>query len=247
MPTLESFRRSLERRLSIFFICGHTYWSGALGKDSVVVDLGANRGEFSFHAVATHGCRCHAVEPDPAMRAEIQNKAAGDPRIKTYSFLICGEDSDRVPFKVYADTSLNNMFLTDQEPGKVIHVQGKRFDTFLREAALSRIDLLKIDIEGAETLLFETASDESLLMTGQITMELHDFVPALKMEKKVEKIIRRLQELGFSYYRFSWPHHADVVFINPRRLRLPFWVRVYFTTFPLFLKIRNGWIRRQWA
>ncbi len=50
------------------------------------------------------------------------------------------------------------------------------FRELRRRAGVDRIDLLKIDIEGAEIGMFDDCTDEELSSIGQITVEFHAFL-----------------------------------------------------------------------
>src|SRR5438105_1591274 len=43
----------------------HTFFAPALRHDSVVLDVGANRGAFSAALARRFGCQCLALEPNP--------------------------------------------------------------------------------------------------------------------------------------------------------------------------------------
>lgn len=58
------------------------------------------------------------------------------------------------------------------------------------------IDLLKIDIEGAEYDLLLNSSDSELLKFKQITVEFHDFLDS-KYKEKNKLIEKRMIDLGF--------------------------------------------------
>ena len=45
----------------------HTFWPHELGQDSVVVDLGAHKGDFSRELQTCYGRRCFLAEPLPAL------------------------------------------------------------------------------------------------------------------------------------------------------------------------------------
>lgn len=91
--------------------------------------------------------------------------------------------------------------------------RGITLEKFLKENNIYKIDLLKVDIEGAEIEMFETSPGEILKSINQITVEFHDFLwPELK--PRVEKIKKRLIKLGFYCIPFSIKNNGDVLFIK---------------------------------
>lgn len=95
-----------------------------------------------------------------------------------------------------------------------VTVDGVTLGTLMACAGIETIDLLKIDIEGAEVDLFEAASDGLLSNITQITVEFHDFVQGVISTRQVEEIKERLQGLGFYAIKFSRSLNTDVLFIN---------------------------------
>src|SRR5207253_1386356 len=57
-------------------IRGHHFWPKPITPDSIVVDAGAHRGEYSAGMIRRFGCKCHLVEPNPAF-AENLEKVGG--------------------------------------------------------------------------------------------------------------------------------------------------------------------------
>jgi len=81
-----------------------------------------------------------------------------------------------------------------------------------RRAGVGRIDLLKMDIEGAEIELFEACSDDELQAVMQITVEFHEFLYPEQAEA-VARIKERMRRLGFWVLPFSLDN-TNVLFLN---------------------------------
>jgi FkbM family methyltransferase len=192
----------------------HTLHPRFIGKDSVVVDLGANEGNFSQAMVREFGSACHAVEPDPAIFARIP---AHD-RIRKYCFAIGGTDG-RVPFSV-AESSLASRVVEHADGrAETIEVEQMTLAGFLRRFGIPRIDVLKLDIEGAEIAALDACEDDLLRAIKQITIEIHDFcgiVPA----SDAERMLARLKRLGFFCVRMSRVGHQDTWCVNRRLCRI---------------------------
>ena len=105
-------------------------------------------------------------------------------------------------------------------------------DRFLKDSAIPVINLLKIDIEGAERELFRSTNDEFLRSVEQITIEFHDFISGSINRDEVLKICKRLERLGFYCIPFSFmipeAETADFLFLNMKKLRVPLQDQVRF-------------------
>src|SRR5687768_4824762 len=184
--------------LQMITLRGHSFLPGPIGSDSVVVDLGANRGEFSQRVRARFGCRCYAVEPTPRLFREIEQI----PGVRSFNYAINDRD-EPVTFHI-SESEVRSSLLGNLQraTGEHVTVQGRTLESFMAENQLSRINLLKADIEGAEVRLFESTSDQVLKRIDQITIEFHDFC-GMMTEEQILVIRQRLERLGFDEMRFD--------------------------------------------
>jgi len=120
-----------------------------LTADSVVLDIGANAGEFA-HVCERYGARVHCFEPDPAafvcLRrniADLRHAFAHDDVIwKADGAIEFGLAPERADSSVFAD-------------GPRLTRRALSIGTFARDEHLTRIDLIKCDAEGAEPEVLE--------------------------------------------------------------------------------------------
>jgi FkbM family methyltransferase len=193
----------------VHLICGHTYLTSALTAVSSVLDLGADHGDFSRQIIQRYGCRVFTLEPLSSLRKNI-------PRLPGLTLL---------PFAIGASDGTARLQVFDSRCATLLygkpHEQALRKETvevvslrtLLARLQLDQVDLMKVDIEGAELQLFEAASVSELRVIRQITVEFHDFLyPELGPRLTAAKT--RLREAGFWSSNFSL-NNTDVLFINP--------------------------------
>jgi FkbM family methyltransferase len=206
----------MNKKSCIATIRGHSFYAGSINRNSVIVDLGAHKGEFSSNISSRFGCKCYLVEALPALFSQI----ADGPLVKKYNFVMAGRDESVELFvsqNLEGSTIINSA--ATRSHGTVI-VDGVTLDTFMTRAGIDAIDLLKIDIEGAEIELLESASDAILSNIKQITVEFHNFLPGVVSTHQVAEIKKRLQDLGFYAIKFSRTLNTDVLFINKKHYRI---------------------------
>ena len=92
--------------------------------------------------------------------------------------------------------------------------------TLMKREGLTHIDLLKLDIEGAEFDLIAQTPEKTLCSISQITVEFHDFQSQYAGIGLFEKARARLKRLGFACCLMSFRTHGDVLFLNRARLSL---------------------------
>lgn len=149
----------------------------------LIVDAGAYTGYSTYYFARRYpAARVVAVEPVPT-NADMLEKHCGDldnvtieraalwPRLGHVSIVDPGHKSWAFQVREGAADSLTVPTITIPE--------------ILRRTGESRIDLLKLDIEGAEEALFRTGADEWLPRVGAMVIELHGPDCAKAMEDAI--------------------------------------------------------------
>ncbi len=210
MPHLMNL--SVLRRFSqIDNIENHTFFPQPLTADSTVIDLGANLGRFSRAIAARFGLRCYGVEANPNLFAQLKSYAHD--RLQFFSFAINGQDAP-ITLNLSSDiTSSSVASAVVPDANGQVTVPGKTLSTFLAEQGLGTIDLMKVDIEGAEVALFGSMSDEMLRNVKQITIEFHDEHGFITHEQFCQ-LRDRLLSVGFHGIQFS-PNNTNWLFFRP--------------------------------
>lgn len=150
VPTIDY----LKRCSGLTTVKTHTFYTRCLGGRSVVLDLGANVGEFASAVTRATGVTCHAVEAVAAIFDQIPHA----PRIKKYNYAISDRDG---PLDLFGSTNreCNSIHSSIAETYGLKDLEtcpGITLEHFLHKHDIPKIDLLKVDIEGAEELLFDS-------------------------------------------------------------------------------------------
>lgn len=205
----------MSSALKLERIRGHTLCPAGLNPESVIVDAGAHRGEFSQTLMERYGCQCHLVEANPELAARLSGQ--NFPHVLPAA--LSAQDGTAT-FITRKNPEAGGIFNRAQDDGNAVsEVETISLDTLMRRSALTRIDLLKLDIEGAEFELIEKTSDQVLGLIGQITVEFHDFLPEFKEQGLYQEAKHRLETLGFVTCCMTFRTHGDVLFLNQKRFR----------------------------
>lgn len=124
-----------------------------LTPESVVLDIGANAGEFA-HVGARYGASVFCFEPDPAVFACLEKNIADLPNVCAIDAVLWKEDGE-IDFALAPERADSSVFAE----GPRIRKCAKTIGSFVRENALTRIDLIKCDAEGAEPEVLEGIGD----------------------------------------------------------------------------------------
>jgi FkbM family methyltransferase len=138
-----------------------------LNLGGVVIDIGANIGSFSLYA-SYHGATVYAIEPEPhnleALKKNIKLNNKED------SVYVCPYAiSDYKGTAVISDEGGGATIVDDGIFGAEVEVMP--LDMFFDLYHIKEVDVLKIDVEGAEPEIILGASKETLQKCKYITME----------------------------------------------------------------------------
>ena len=118
---------------------------------AVVFDVGANVGEWTEHALAAGARTVHAFEISPSTSAELRRRFEGDDRVRVNSFGL-GSATTTITIHHYPDWPVLTTVTEYPHdlPSEPIEVPVRCGDDYVAEQSIDRIDLLKLDVEGAE-------------------------------------------------------------------------------------------------
>jgi FkbM family methyltransferase len=144
----------------------------------LVIDAGANVGYSSVYFLANFpSCHIVAIEPDPANFAALKENLA--PYGARAILLNCGIWAKPARLAIEASLYRDGREWTRQvrecAPGEQGDITAITIAEILQQSGRERLSLLKMDIEGAEAVVFaDQASQDWLARTDAIAIELHD-------------------------------------------------------------------------
>jgi len=192
-------------------ICDHHLFVELLGPESVVLDLGAYLGVFSSDITERTDARVVAVEANPRQFDKIDDAE----RVKR---LNCAVSDCEGLVRLYLGSNPLGTSVCPDHPyasEETIEVRATTLPRLISDHCGGRLDLLKVNIEGAEIPMLQACDDRTLQGIGQITIQFHDFIPELNQASDVRCAKQRLRDLGFGELLFKAPN-KDVLFVNLR-------------------------------
>ena len=163
-------------------------------RDSIVVDVGAHIGSFSIMA-ARSAYKVLAFEPEPNNYRMLKKNMELNhlENMSIFEMAVSGisgyQDIYTYQGGSSADYSLYKRGITNIKTGRIPTIS---VEDIIRREDLPRIDLLKLDCEGAEHDILRNISFETAAKILGMAMETHSVPPGFSID-----IPNRLRELGF--------------------------------------------------
>jgi FkbM family methyltransferase len=143
-----------------------------LNKESVLFDLGGYDGQFASDFYSQHLCYIYVFEAYGLYASAISDRFKNNPKIKVYNFGLSGKDSE---IEMSIDSVASSVFKKSENMVKA-HLRDAT--VFFDTEKISKIDLMKINIEGGEyELLDHLINSDKINMIENLQIQFHDFVP----------------------------------------------------------------------
>jgi FkbM family methyltransferase len=174
-----------------------------LGPDALVYSCGVGRDiSFDLAMIDRHGCRVFAFDPTPASIDWLNGRAP--PRGFHFSpWGIAGFDGEGRLFPPEDPGSVHHSILAPSVSSAGIAVPFHRITTIMAQNGHERVDVLKLDIEGAEyPVLADLMS--SPIRPGQILVEFHHRFEGIGLEKTVQTVELLLARGYRIFHIYNW-------------------------------------------
>ena len=147
----------------------------------VIVDAGANVGYSAlWYAMRYPNARIIAMEPDPANLELLYRNCAAYEHISVLPYALWGENEHlNLQFRApeggrFGSWGTRTVPAAEDVTAGASQVRAVTIDWVMETCKLDAIDILKIDVEGAEKEIFESPHRRWLASVGVIATEFHD-------------------------------------------------------------------------
>lgn len=184
----------------------------------IVFDVGAHRGQTAKEYVRRFpDAAIYSFEPYPESFEELKKVASGYDRMRPYRLAITDSVGTRDLF-ISPRTATNSLlsrpegqrryFPSDAEMVGRTQVEVSTLDAFCQQEAVSRINILKMDVQGGELLALKGAS--GLLSNGSIDLIYTEvmFIPHYEDGVLFYELWEFLAQYGYSLYDLFIGTHA---------------------------------------
>lgn len=194
---------------------GWTFCPSQMEPDSIVFSVGVGEDiTFDLGIMEQYDCAIYAFDPTPRVREWLEKQDLPE-RFMYFDVGLAHYDGEA---KFYPPENPNFVSHTildrPQTADRMIIVKMSKLSTLMRQIGVERIDLLKMDIEGAE---YGVVADmlASGIYPGQVLVEFHHFQPDISIFKTIWATVSllmhgyRLFNLSASGHEYSFIYDRD--------------------------------------
>lgn len=192
---------------------GFAILADSLVPDSIVLSCGIGEdASFDLSIMRKYGCRVVAVDPTPRAIDYVRRTVQAE----GFSLLEVAVSSHDGHARFYLpknpDWVSGSLEKRGNAGSQFIDVSCLRLGTILQQANIAKLDLLKLDIEGAEySVLEDYISDDSLPRPSQIALEFHHYFDTYSARQTLA-LCEKLRRAG---YALAWVSsmHREALFV----------------------------------
>jgi len=189
-----------------------------ISEHPVIFDSGSNKGEWSDVVLNEFGenCEIHFFEPNPIMLNYTRIKYDYNKNIIFNPLAVCDVDGKNVDFYYFENynNGLSSIYKNDSWkeqglPMKQGVAKTITIDSYCETRSIKEIDILKIDVEGADPLVIKGA--DKMLRDGKIKIIQIEYGSHYKLGSHTFKdIIEKLGGYGYNFYIFNGENYERV-------------------------------------
>lgn len=170
-----------------------------LSENSVVFDMGGYEGQWASDIFSKYKCSVFVFEPYKDYANNIRNRFVKNSNIKVFDFGLGKEDKITT---LYSNDDGSSVF---KKTGVSFEISITKASSFIKNEKISKIDLMKVNIEGGEYDLLEELIDSGMIGSiKNLQVQFHDFVPdAYTRMKKIQASLETTHRLTYQY-EFVW-------------------------------------------
>lgn len=179
---------------------GWTIKKDTIHSNSTVYSFGIGEDiTFDLSLIDKYNIEIQAFDPTPRVEAFLATQSL-PPKFKYHKFAVADYDGLAKFFLPMNPDFISHSMIEGNKHGYV-EVPARKLSSLMNELGDKKIDILKIDIEGAEYKVIRNILDEKLDI-GQILIEFHHFFKSVS-NHDTEEAIRLLNQSGYLIYYIS--------------------------------------------
>ena len=187
---------------------------GVVNSQSICYCVGCGEDiSFDLGLINDYGCQIYGFDPTPKSITYINQMVHN---LSEYHFFELGLWDEDSKIKLYAPGNPNHWShsaLNLQNTNSYIEADVKRLCNIMHENSHKKLDLLKIDIEGAEYKVISTILEDKLnIKILCVEFDEWNFALDKKYKKRITEIIKSL--IGYGYFMVACDYKGNYTFLR---------------------------------
>ena len=176
-----------------------------LGQESLVVDAGGFKGEWSEKIYNLYECNILVFEPMKKYFSLIENKFEGNTKVKVYKKGLSNFNS---VMDIYDSGDSSSVYLESEKSESVELI---KFSEFCQKEGIEYIDLIKINIEGGEYDLMDDIISSGLVEDiKNIQVQFHRFIEGCHEKRQhIQNQLSKTHKLTYNF-DFIWENWEKI-------------------------------------
>jgi len=163
----------------------------------LVFDIGGNTGEWSFKLLSRKFCTIWIFEPIPYYVDILRHTFRDRSDVKIFDFGFLDRD---ISLSIDIDGIASSLYRTGHK-NEIVKLRS--INDFIKSHNLTKIDLMKINVEGAEFPIIDSLIESgNIKIIQDLQVEFHDFIT--DAEEKYNIIAKKLSETHYLTYHYSF-------------------------------------------
>lgn len=165
-----------------------------LTSESLVIDGGGYQGEFTEKIHTKYNCSVHVFEPIKTMFDALESKFSSNPKIIVNQLGLSNSTREDI---IYLDNDGSSLY----GEGNFEKIQCIDISKYLRSNKIQSIDLLKLNIEGAEFDVIERLIDQQMIShIKNLQVQFHRFIPDCDIRRSaIHEQLSKTHTLSWNY------------------------------------------------
>jgi FkbM family methyltransferase len=201
------------------FFIDRVYDNLDLDNCKTVLDIGANVGLWTKYILSRNARKVYCFEPNKKALSHLKYGLRNDNNATIIEKAVYKEDAT-LKFYINEENSLTSSVLPESGHSPSYDVDAISLENAINLTGEDKIDLVKIDIEGAEFDIIENLSQGIFDRIDSFLIEYHDFYFTEGMEK-VNALEQQLERAGYTIHRSTIP---NVKYVFASRIKKNYWV-----------------------
>jgi FkbM family methyltransferase len=174
-----------------------------LDSNSIVFDLGAYEGSWSADIINKFDCYVYMFEPVKEFYDLIVDKFSGNKKVKVYNFGFSNKEE-------IVGISMEHASSSIYSNGEKELIRLRNLNDFIQEEGISKIDLIKINIEGCEFDLMESLTDNNINIVDNFQIQFHKIGenPEIRRDN-IRDRLSKTHKLTYDY-TFVWENWEKI-------------------------------------